>query len=510
MAVMLLIGFYVMGLGLIAVVVGINILMCFSRAPVTAILALPFTAAAFFLVGRAFYASLRLRPREIAGVAVPESEQPAVWSAIRTAAAAAGTAPPDCLWIDSRFNASVYEQTRWLGLRPGQRHLVVGAPMLVALSPARLDAVLAHEFGHFAHRDTHLLPIVMRGRSGLAAALRTASFFKTANVSNGRWLVTVQILVVRLIHAYAVGFLKTTQKISRSQEYLADRISAELCGRDTAAAMLSDLPAYGAAYHFYRARFADVGTGLGLVPMPEELFAGFGRMLDESRWQTAVEAQRPAPPVRKPTPFDSHPPIADRVAALRALPSDGRPEDKSSDRAVDRFDDAAVLLAAVARSEAQRADKHAVDWDTLADAVARARARNIAGPLIAAIRMLNGTPATLAGFFDRVEAGQMEVVLHRMLTPAQVGYTTSNPAVALEIGARALASALPAWINAELAEAGLVRWKHSWAGAPVLDAQGVPDDLNEALAALLGAEPSQAGPAAAALRDILKGAGVPV
>jgi hypothetical protein len=130
--------------------------------------------------GRAFYASLRLPAREITGVAVLESEQPAVWSAVRRAAVAAGTAPPEFLWIDSRFNAAVFEQTRWLGLRAGPRHLVIGAPMLIAFSPAKLDAVLGHEFGHFAHRDTRLLPVIMRGRAGLAGALNTASFFTPA------------------------------------------------------------------------------------------------------------------------------------------------------------------------------------------------------------------------------------------------------------------------------------------------------------------------------------------
>ena len=507
---MLLIGFYVLGMALLVAVVGLDALMLHSSVLLLVLLGLPFTAAAFALVGRVFRATLLLRGRETTGVAVLESEQPALWSAVREAAAAAGTAPPDFLWIDAQLNASVFEQTRWLGLRPGARHLVIGAPLLVALSPAKLDAVLAHEFGHFAHHDTRLLPVIMRGRSGLASALHTAGFFTTTSVSSGRWLLHLQTLIVGIIRAYAVRFLKVTQKISRAQEYAADRISAELCGRDTAACVIAEIPAYHTAYRYFRNRFAHAAKGLGLVPQPEALFAGFGRMLEEPRWQGVVASERSSPSAQTPTPFDSHPPTPDRVCALRALPDDGRIQDASRAKAVDLLDGAQALLSAVARHEADSADHRPVDWDTLVDAVARARIRKDAGPLVDALHLTKGAPPAMADFFDQVEAGGMEAVLYRMLTPAQTQYTRATPSVALEIGANTLTPALRAWITAELAEVGLVRWKHSWSTVAIRDPEAAPEEIGAALDALLHTEPSQAGPAAAALRKILKDAGVPV
>ena len=509
-AVTLLMGFYVLGIGLLVAVVGLDVLMLHGNAPVFDLaFGVPFTIAVFFVVGRVFYASLLLGGREIKGAAVLESEQPAMWSAVREAAAAAGTAPPEFLWFDSRFNASVFEQTRWLGLRSGSRHLVIGAPMLIALSPAKLEAVLGHEFGHFAHRDTRLLPVIMRGRAGLSEALQTASFFTTDSVTNGRWLLTLQMLTVGLVRAYAVRFLTVTQKTSRAQEYAADRISAELCGRDTTACVLAEVPAYQTAYRYFRESFADAGIGLGLQPQPEALFAGFGRMLDEPRWQAVVESERRAPSAQKLARFDSHPPIADRVSALRALPDDGRTVDTSEARAVDILDGPDALLASVARSEANHPDKRPVDWDTLADAVARAQTRKAADPLVNAMHLIKGATPVLADFFDCVEAGQMELVLRRLLTPTQRQYAQTD-SVIVEIGARALASTLPAWVTVELAEVGLVRWKHSWSKVAVRDMGGAPEGTDAALAALVNAAPSQAAPAAAALREILKNAGVPV
>ena len=143
------------------------------------------------------------------------------------------------------------------------------------------------------------------------------------------------------------------------------------------------------------------------------------------------------------------------------------------------------------------------------DAVARAHTRKSAEPLVDAMHLIKRDTPVLRDVFDYVEAGQMEMLLYRLLTPAQARYAPPGP-VALEVGTRALASALPAWITVELAEVGLVRWKHSWSKIAVRDVEGAPEGIDAALAALLNAEPSQAAPAAAALREILKNAGVPV
>lgn len=509
-AVMWLIGFYLLGFVLLAAVLALDVVMVYG-SPFSLIVGVPFTAVVFLMVGRAFHASVRLPAREETGVAVLESEQPALWAAVREAADAAGTSAPAFLWINSDFNASVFERTRWLGLRAGRRHLVIGAPMLVAFSPVGLRVVLAHEFGHFAHRDTRLMPIVMRGRAGLAGAMNAAKFFTTDSVSNGRWLLQLQWLILRLINAYAVGFLTTTRRIGRAQEYAADRISAELCGRETAACVLAEIPAYSAVYRSFRQQFADSAVGLGLVPQPEILFPGFGQMLGEARWRDVVAKERLAPshPARQPDKFDSHPPIADRVRAIRALPDDGRPLDTSNARAISLLADPEALLAAVARGVKRSHDGRPVDWDTLVDAATRAKARKDAQPLMDAMLLMTRTEPALSAFFDRVEAGQMETVLYRLLNPAQARFAGSG-SVALELGTKTLTKSLRAWITLELAELGQVRWRHSWSAVAVREPATMPEGVNEAINTLLESEPSQAASAAASLRVILKAVGLPV
>lgn len=508
-AVMLLIGFYVLGVALLVVVVGLDALMLYGNAIVLLLFGLPLTAAAFIVVVRAFYASLLLRSGEVDGDAVLESDHPDLWATVRAAADAAGTAAPRFLWVDSRFNAAVFEQSRWLGLRSGPRHLVIGAPLLVALSPAKLDAVLAHEFGHFTHRDTRLLPVVMRSRSGLSSALDAAGGFAT-DAQGGGWMLRGQPLIYAMVRAYAVRFLAATQKVSRAQEYAADRISAEVCGRDNAADAVAEMSAYQTAYAYFRTRFADAGIRFNLVPRPDALFADFGSMLDDPQWLEVVESKRRTPSSEKTSAFDSHPSVADRVAALRALPDDGRGRDTSRTRAADRYAYAPHLLATVARHEPRHLSKRQVDWDVLADTVARAAARKAAGPLMDALHLMKGAPPALADFFDQIEAGQLELVHYRLLTPAQLRYASTGTTVVHEMGARALTSALPAWVNLELAEAGLVRWTHSWSEVSVLERDGAPEGTDEALAALLAAPWSDAAPAAARLREILQNSGIAV
>lgn len=509
-AVIWLIGFYLIGVMLLAGALALDVVMAVAGNPLALVVGgLPFTAAVILVVGRAFYASLRLRGREPGGVAVLESEQPALWAAVRGAAAVAGTAPPTALWIDSEFNASVFERTRWLGLRTGRRSLVIGAPMLVAYSPTGLDVILAHEFGHFAHRDTRLMPTVMRGRAGLAGAMNAATFFTTSSVSNGRWLIQLQWLIVRLIRGYAVRFLAVTQRISRAQEYAADRISAELCGREAAACVIGEMPAYAAAYHHFRKQHADVAAGLGLVPPAEAQFAGFGRMLAEPRWLEVVAKERAAPSVsaRRPDKFDSHPPVAERVAAIRALPDDGRARDTSEGSAVSLLADADALLTSVADREKQRSGKDPADWDALVDAAARVQARLAAKPLADAMLLMTRAEPALSAFFDRVEAGEMETVLYRLLNPAQARFAPPG-AVALELGRKTLARSLPAWITVELAEVGLVRWRHSWSTAAVREPATLPEGVGGAITALLESEPPHAAGAAATLRAALRDVGL--
>ena len=99
----------------------------------------------------------------------------ALWACIRQLASQAGTRAPGRLYLVPDVNAAVWENSGSLGLIPGQRQMMVGVPLLMALTPAQLDAVLAHGLGHYGNRDTRLGGLVGRASQSVLSAVRAAA-----------------------------------------------------------------------------------------------------------------------------------------------------------------------------------------------------------------------------------------------------------------------------------------------------------------------------------------------
>ena len=146
-ALLLLAGFYLLGVLLLAVLAGADYLL-FLHAPtslagkliiVSVLLAIPLVRGLFML--------RTPRDEEMAGLPVTESDEPELWRTVRELADEVGTTAPSRIVLTADVNAAVAEDARLLGLRPGPRRLYLGVPLLQGLSQAQLRAVLAHELG---------------------------------------------------------------------------------------------------------------------------------------------------------------------------------------------------------------------------------------------------------------------------------------------------------------------------------------------------------------------------
>src|SRR2546423_9547241 len=172
----LLIGFYVICAALVAGLIALDVFVfSLGGAERAGVALLAVTLAAIFVVLRGVFVSTRLRHRHVVGIKVPETEQPALWARIRELAAQVGTRAPRRLYLVPDVNAAVWENTRLLGMIPGRRQMMIGVPLLMALTPAQLDAVLAHELGHYGNRDTRLGGLVGRTRQSVLATVRAAA-----------------------------------------------------------------------------------------------------------------------------------------------------------------------------------------------------------------------------------------------------------------------------------------------------------------------------------------------
>ncbi|MDW4913612.1 M48 family metalloprotease [Streptomyces californicus] len=347
-ALVLLAGFYLLGLFLLAALAAADwAAAVHTPGPfalkvfiVSAVLALPIVRGMFML---------RTPPYEdVSGVRVDESREPRLWQTVRDIAQQVGTRAPDEILLTGDVNAAVSEDSRLLGLAGGTRRLRIGLPLMTGLSESGLRAVLAHEMGHYGNADTRLAAISERGR---VHVLRTVAHFEeragakvskerarqekkaAAAVAKGRKAKEVDTTgtgvtyraMARLYTAYGKFYLRATLSGSRRAEFAADVAAVRIAGRDATSSALREIPVIDAAHDFYLNCYATLGVDAGLLPPPGEFLGGFRHLLAARHAELdALRGELPTEPV---SPYDSHPPIAERVARIEALPDDGRASD---------------------------------------------------------------------------------------------------------------------------------------------------------------------------------------
>lgn len=382
-ALVLLAGFYLMGLVLLAAMAVVDWLlvtrMFVSPAAWLIAMMLLGTVLAAVAILRGMFAFLRAGRAGPAShaVAVTPEEQPALWEQVHAAAEATGERPPDELYLIAEVNAGVSEHSRLLGLLPGRRRMLLGLPLLAGLTVPQLRAVLAHEFGHYSNRDTRLGAVTMRGRE---AVLHTVEAFSGVGTR-------LSYLIGSLYVGYAQMFLRTSQPVARQQELAADQVAARHAGRDATAAALRILPVLTAAHTHYLETYAGMGKPLGVLPPVGEVLGGFPRLLaarSGERLAALSASQRP----RRPNKYDSHPPTAERIALIERLPADGRPDGSADETTalVLLRDPEQVFAALEVRALSQEAaGLRRMSWDELVMARAVSDAENWSQPLRVAV-----------------------------------------------------------------------------------------------------------------------------
>ncbi|MEU4219811.1 M48 family metalloprotease, partial [Actinoplanes sp. NPDC026623] len=292
-------GFLIVAAAQLALVV-VPVLLLLSMLPGRTALRLgvPVCIATVGVMAYATWRALHTRRREPIGIPVTRGDAPQLWALLDGAAAAAGTRAPDRVTIVADAAAKIIERTHLLGLIGGRRDLYLGLPLLQAWDEAHLRAVAAHELGHFSPGLGRLAPLAYRGRVAVA---RTVPRISPRNPAG------------QLLRAYARFYRRVDAPFSRAQELAADRIAAEYAGRAGAVAVLRDLPALEALQRIFHAEYLGPGWQAGHVP--DDIFGGFLRVLAARANDVAVLRARE--PGALPA-WDTHPPVADRLAALTA------------------------------------------------------------------------------------------------------------------------------------------------------------------------------------------------
>jgi Zn-dependent protease with chaperone function len=153
------------------------------------------------------------------GRALRPSEAPELFALTREVAAVVGTRPVDEIRVTPATELAVYERGsfRERAADRGHRVLVLGVANLNGFELNAFRAVLAHEYGHFRHRDT----------AGGDAALRVKNDlmkFALALAAHGQavWY----NLAFLFLCVYDFIFRRISHGATRFQEVMADRVAA--------------------------------------------------------------------------------------------------------------------------------------------------------------------------------------------------------------------------------------------------------------------------------------------
>ncbi len=135
---------------LVAVLIVSNL----ERIPIALIIALAVVVlGSFWAILKGFFGS---KKRNILGVPLKREEQPKIWELCDKVAKEVGTKTVDEIFLSPQPGIGVHLSGGLFSLLIGRtkRTLTIGMGSISALSISEMEAILAHEFGHFSNKDT--------------------------------------------------------------------------------------------------------------------------------------------------------------------------------------------------------------------------------------------------------------------------------------------------------------------------------------------------------------------
>jgi Zn-dependent protease with chaperone function len=229
---------------------------------------------------------------EAPGPRLIADEQPELFDLVRGMANETRQPMPEEVYLVPEVNVWVSHRGGIVGV--GSRRVMgIGLTLLQSVSVAQLRAILAHEFGHYAAGDLRLGAWVYKTRDAIRRTNGTRKPF--------RW--------------YGNLFMRMTQSVSRAQELAADQLAAKIAGVENAIDALISVHGAALAYSAYwQQELLPVLTN-GYRP---PIAAGFSQFLGAESIAAVVSKQIDTEMLRGVAdPYDSHPPLNERIGALR-------------------------------------------------------------------------------------------------------------------------------------------------------------------------------------------------
>lgn len=174
-------------------------------------------------------------------IEIKEHDQPQLFQSIRLLANQIGTPMPKKVFLCSDVNASVsYNSSFWSMFLPVRKNLRIGLGLVNSLNISELEAVIAHEFGHFSQRSMKLGSWVYQVNKIIYDMLYNNDSYGSTLTKWGEASGVFQLFVwitVRIIKGIQWVLQqmyklvnKSYKRLSRQMEFHADMVAASVRG----------------------------------------------------------------------------------------------------------------------------------------------------------------------------------------------------------------------------------------------------------------------------------------
>lgn len=239
------------------------------------------------------------------GVPLTPREAPAVFALVDELCRALNTPRFHVVLLTDDFNAAVSQQPRLGPLGWYRNYLLLGLPLMQALSPEEFRAVLAHELGHLSREHGRFGAWIYRVRAAWMRLLQQLEAERHWGYKLFDWF----------LKRWAPYFNAYSFVLAREQEYEADQFAGRLAGKDAMGRALVGMEVQSArlARGYWPSLFRQAA---GLAEPPAGVFQSLRDTLrapfvpeDGRRWLVAALNRRTGND-------DTHPALADRLRAL--------------------------------------------------------------------------------------------------------------------------------------------------------------------------------------------------
>jgi heat shock protein HtpX len=259
------------------------------------------------------------------GLLLDRSTQPRLFAELDHIAQALNEPLPREVYLIAAPNAFVADRGGVIGFG-SRRMMALGFPLLSLLTVSQFRAVLAHEFAHYYGGDTSIGPWVYKTKTSITRIFENIG--SVGELARVAVLGIMYVVVASVLKAYFLGFLRAINLVSRRQEYRADELACLVAGRQNLVDGLQAIHRAAAAWPVYWNNEVAPSLNDGsLVALGD----GFARFVSVPEISTAVGKSLETRLQQETTsPYDTHPPLRERIEAAQRLPDSPASQDGQS------------------------------------------------------------------------------------------------------------------------------------------------------------------------------------